>query len=88
MAFEAYENFVAIFSKEGTDIESTKDYFMKKGAKTVQTSTDYVIIDDDPDKAISFFVEGMTWNQALKCRLEMGLRRDPRLPDYHYICLY
>lgn len=84
---EIYENFVAVFDKEGTDIEAVKDVFMKNGADDVKVSYDYIMIDDSPDKAVSFFVHGMTWNQCFKTRLELGLHRDIRLPESHYVCL-
>lgn len=84
---EIMENFVAIFQKDGTDVEGVTAIFLKNGADYVRVSEDYIAIDDDPSKAISFFVHGMTWNQCFKTRLEMGLHADPRLPKSHYVCL-
>lgn len=84
---EIMENFAAIFSKEGTDVETMKTEFIKRGAKSVQVSYDYIVMDDDPNKAVTFFVEGMTWNQCFKTRLDFNLRRDPRLPESHYVCI-
>lgn len=84
---EMYENFVAIFQRDGTDVEAMKSLFKEKGADEVQVSYDYIILNDDPNLAVSFFVYGMTWNQCFKTRLEMGLQRDDRLPKSHYVCL-
>lgn len=82
-----FENFVAIFSKEGTDVEAVKEMFMKNGATDVQVSYDYITIDDDPNKAVSFFVFGMTWSQCFKTRMEMGLNYNVQLPESHYVCV-
>ena len=82
-----YENFVAIFSREGTDVEKTKAFFLEHGAEEVRVLDDYIVIDDDPSKAISFAVFGMSWSKAFGVRLEMGLKRDTRLPQSHYVCL-
>ena len=84
---ETYENFVAIFSKEGTDVDATKQFFIKNGATDVQVSYDYITVDDDPNKAVSFFVKGMTWTQSFHTRLEMGLNHTVFLPESHYVCV-
>ena len=89
MAVEMYENYVAIFDGDGTEVEPTKKFFLEHGATNVETSTDYIYSESDPDvHFIAFFVYGMTWPQAFKTRLEMGLHRDPRLPASHYVCMY
>lgn len=79
-------NFCAIFNKEGTDVEAVKKIFMEKGAKDVQVSYDYITLDDEPDTAVTFFVEGLPFGKLISTKLEMNLFTDPGLPDYHYVC--
>ncbi len=79
--------FVVIFKREGTDIEATKAFFMEAGATDVQVSYDYIIIDDDPDKAVSFFVD-MPMGKYLSLSMRgLKMKQAPGLPAYHYMAM-
>ena len=82
-------NFVAIFQREGTNVDWLRQYFMDHGAERTDVVYDYIVIDDDPNKAVSIFVKDMPFQNLTTCRLELGLRngKTKGLPDYHYICV-
>lgn len=80
-------NFVVIFQREGTDIEATKAFFMEAGAEAVEVSYDYVIVDDDPGKAVCFFIKMPMDKYMLLSLKGIKLKQAPGLPAYHFITL-
>ena len=79
-------NFVVAFDREHTDIEATKKFFMDAGAEEVAVSYDYIIADDDPDKAVCLFVKMPIAKYLLLSVKGMRLVQIPGLPAYHFTC--
>ena len=80
--------FAVIFQTEGTDQKLTRQFFMDNGAEDVAISDDYVIVDDTPGKAITFFVKGMELSDFMTLRLKgLKLEQAPGLPEWHFMCV-
>lgn len=80
-------NFVVIFQREGTNVEATKAVFMEAGAEAVEVSYDYVIVDDDPEKAVCFFVKMPMGKYMLLSLKGIKLMQAPGLPAYHFVAV-
>lgn len=86
---DIFVDFVAIFVKDGTNTDYMQQYFMDHGAKATDFSYDYITVNDEPGKAVAFFVQGMPWANLVRVKLDLGLKDGKQigLPDYHYVCV-